>query len=164
VAALGYQESRLSQQARSSVGAIGVMQLMPDTAETLGVGDITQLEPNVHGGIKYLRVLRDKAISGGSPDEQNLTLFALAAYNCGPGRVAALRAEAPQRGLDPDVWFDNVERVAARRVGQETVTFVRSIYKYYIAYKLQLDTLQARQAAASVYARPPAPKKATGTK
>jgi len=164
VAALGYQESRLSQQARSSVGAVGVMQLMPDTGATLGVGDITQLEPNIHGGIKYLRVLRDKAISGGAPDEQNLTLFALAAYNCGPGRVAALRAEAPQRGLDPDVWFDNVERVAARRVGQETVTFVRSIYKYYVAYRLQLDTLEARKAAASVYAPPPSPKKTKAKK
>ena len=158
VAALGYQESRLDQGARSSVGAIGVMQLMPETAKTLNVGDITQLEPNVHGGIKYLRVLRDRAISGGSPDEQNLTLFALAAYNCGPGRVAALRAEAPKMGLDPDLWFDNVERVAARRVGQETVLFVRSIYKYYVGYKLQLETLEARRAAAKVYAPPPKKK------
>ena len=159
VAALGYQESRLDQEARSSVGAIGVMQLMPDTAATLNVGEITELEPNIHGGIKYLRLLRDRAISGGSPDQQNLTLFALAAYNCGPGRVAALRAEAPQMGLDPDVWFDNVERVAARRVGQETVTFVRSIYKYYVAYKLQLETLEARRAATKVYAPPPKKKK-----
>jgi membrane-bound lytic murein transglycosylase MltF len=155
VAALGYQESRLDQNARSSVGAIGVMQLMPETAKTLDVGDITELEPNVHGGIKYLRILRDRAISGGSPDEQNLTLFALAAYNCGPGRVAALRAEAPKMGLDPDIWFDNVERVAARRVGQETVLFVRSIYKYYVGYKLQLETLEARRAAAKIYAPPP---------
>src|SRR5262249_18341413 len=87
-----------------------------------------------------------------------LTLFALAAYNCGPGRVAALRAEAPQMGADPDVWFDNVERVAARRVGQETVLFVRSIYKYYVGYKLQLETLEARRAATGVYM--PAAKKA----
>ena len=162
VAALGYQESRLDQSARSSVGAIGVMQLMPETAKTLGVGDVTQLEANVHGGIKYLRILRDRAISGGSPDEQNLTLFALAAYNCGPGRVAALRAEAPKMGLDPDIWFGNVERVAARRVGQETVLFVRSIYKYYVGYKLQLETLEARRAAAKVYAPPP--KKASKEK
>jgi len=162
VAALGYQESRLDQSARSTVGAIGVMQLMPETGATLEVGDITELEPNIHGGIKYLRLLRDRAISGGSPGEQDLTLFALAAYNCGPGRVAALRAEAPQMGVDPDVWFDNVERVAARRVGQETVLFVRSIYKYYVAYKLQLETLEARRAAASVYAPPP--KKPLGKK
>ena len=160
-AALGYQESRLEQSARSSVGAIGVMQLMPDTAATLNVGDVTEIEANVHGGIKYLRILRERAISGGRPDEQNLTLFALAAYNAGPGRVAALRAEAPQMGLDADVWFDNVERVAARRVGQETVTFVRSIYKYYVAYKLQLETLEARRAAARAYAPP---KKAAAKK
>ena len=160
-AALGYQESRLEQSARSSVGAIGVMQLMPQTAATLNVGDVTEIEANVHGGIKYLRILRERAISGGRPDEQNLTLFALAAYNAGPGRVAALRAEAPQMGLDPDVWFDNVERVAARRIGQETVTFVRSIYKYYVAYKLQLETLEARRAAARAYAPP---KKAAAKK
>ncbi len=162
VAALGYQESRLDQSARSSVGAVGVMQLMPETGATLGVGNIAEVEPNIHGGIKYLRLLRDRAISGGSPNEQNLTLFALAAYNCGPGRVAALRAEAPQMGVDPDIWFDQVERVAARRVGQETVLFVRSIYKYYLAYKLQLETLDARRAAASVYAPPP--KKAPAAK
>ena len=159
VAALGYQESRLDQNARSHVGAIGVMQIMPETAATLGVGDVHEVERNVHGGTKYLRILRDRAISGGSPSEQNLTLFALAAYNCGPGRVAALRAEAEKTGLDADIWFDNVERIAARRVGQETVMYVRNIYKYYAAYKLQLDTLEARKAAAAVYA-PPLPKKA----
>ena len=65
-------------------------------------------------------------------------------------------------GLDPDVWFGSVEQVAARRVGQETVLFVRSIYKYYVAYKLQLETIEARRAAASVYAPPP--KKAVAKK
>ncbi len=65
-------------------------------------------------------------------------------------------------GVDPDVWFDNVERVAARRVGQETVLFVRSIYKYYVGYKLQLETLEARRAAASVYA--PVSKKGAAAK
>jgi membrane-bound lytic murein transglycosylase MltF len=164
VAALGYQESRLDQNARSHVGAIGVMQIMPETAASLGVGDVHEMERNVHGGIKYLRILRERAISGGSPDEQNLTLFALAAYNCGPGRVAALRAEAPQMGFDPDIWFDNVERVAARRVGQETVLYVRSIYKYYVAYKLQLETLEARRAAAGIYAPPPKKKPAPKAK
>jgi membrane-bound lytic murein transglycosylase MltF len=158
VAALGYQESRLDQNARSSVGAIGVMQLMPETGTLLEVGDITELEPNVHGGIKYLRQLRERAVTGGTPDGQNRTLFALAAYNCGPGRVAELRAEAPTLGLDPDVWFGNVELVAARRVGQETVLFVRNIYKYYVAYTLQLQTLEARREAAKTLA-PPAKKK-----
>ena len=148
VAALGYQESRLDQNARSHVGAIGIMQLMPETGRGLKVGDITKTEPNVHGGFKYLRQLYDMDKNAGAVDEQNRTLFAIAAYNCGPGRVAKLRAEAAEKGLDPNAWFNNVELVAARRVGQETVVYVRNIYKYYVAYKLQLETLEARRAAA----------------
>ena len=51
-------------------------------------------------------------------------------------RIPALRVEAGQKGFDPNVWFDNVEVIAANRVGMETVTYVSNIYKYYIAYKL----------------------------
>ena len=149
--ALGYQESRLDQEARSSVGAIGIMQLTPETGATLGVGDITGAEANVHGGIKYLRQLIDRYVGGEDIDEQNRTLFALAAYNAGPSRLAGLREEAAKDGLDPNVWFNNVEIVAARRIGNETVTFVRNIYKYYVAYKLQLETLAARRAARSAH-------------
>ena len=147
VAALGYQESRLDQNARSHVGAIGIMQLMPETGRGLKVGDITKLEPNVHGGFKYLRQIYDRHLDTEGLDEQNRTLLAIAAYNAGSGRVANLRAEAREKGLDPNQWFNNVELIAARRVGQETVVYVRNIYKYYIAYKLQLDTLEARRAA-----------------
>jgi len=147
VAALGYQESRLNQNARSHVGAIGIMQLMPETGRSLKVGDITKTEPNVHGGFKYLRQIYDKQIDSTGLDEQNRTLFTIAAYNAGPGRVANLRSEAAEKGLDPNVWFNNVEIIASRRVGQETVVYVRNIYKYYVAYKLQLDALEARRAA-----------------
>jgi membrane-bound lytic murein transglycosylase MltF len=157
-AALGYQESRFDQSARSSVGAIGVMQLMPETGAALKVGDITQVEPNIHGGIKYLRQLREQYIEAGRLDEQNRTLFALASYNAGPARIAALREEAPSFGLDPDVWFGQVEHLASQRIGQETVLFVRNIYKYYIAYKLQLETLEARRDAAAPYLPKSAPK------
>lgn len=149
VTALGYQESRLDQNARSHVGAIGIMQLMPDTGRSLKVGDITKTEPNVHGGFKYLRQIYDKHLDTEGVDEQNRTLFAIAAYNAGSGRVARLRAEAAEKKLDPNVWFNNVELIAARRVGQETVVYVRNIYKYYVAYKLQLETLEERRAAAT---------------
>ena len=148
VAALGYQESGLNQSARSHVGAIGIMQLMPETGRSLKVGDITKAEPNVHGGFKYLRQIYDKHLDTEGLDEQNRTLFAIASYNAGSGRVARLRAEAAQKGLDPNQWFNHVELVAARRVGHETVVYVRNIYKYYVAYKLQLDTLEERRAAA----------------
>jgi len=148
VTALGYQESRLNQNARSHVGAIGIMQLMPETGASLKVGDITKAEPNVHGGFKYLRQIYDKHLDTAGVDEQNRTLFAIASYNAGSGRIAALRKEAAAKGLDSNVWFNNVEVIASRRVGQETVVYVRNIYKYYVAYKLQLDTLEARKAAA----------------
>jgi membrane-bound lytic murein transglycosylase MltF len=147
VAALGYQESRLDQNARSHVGAIGIMQLMPDTGKGLRVGDITKTEPNIHGGFKYLRQIYDTHLKTEGVDEQNRTLFAIASYNAGSGRVANLRKEAGEKGLDPNVWFNNVELICARRVGQETVVYVRNIYKYYVAYKLQLETLEARRAA-----------------
>ena len=149
VTALGYQESRLNQNARSHVGAIGIMQLMPTTGRSLKVGDISKVEPNVHGGFKYLRQIYDTHLDTGQLDDQNRTLFAIAAYNCGSGRVAGLRAEAAEKGLDPNAWFNNVELIAARRVGQETVVYVRNIYKYYVAYKLQLEMVEARRAAAA---------------
>ena len=151
LAALAYQESRLDHNAVSHVGAIGIMQLMPETAASLKVGDVRELEANIHAGAKYLRQLRDRYVLKNEADEQNHMLFDIAAYNAGPGLVAELRAEAPKFDADPDVWFNNVERVAARRVGQETVLYVRNVYKYYVAYKLQLETLEARRAAAAQY-------------
>jgi membrane-bound lytic murein transglycosylase MltF len=147
LAAQGYQESRLNQQARSGVGAIGIMQLMPATGKELGVGDIMKAEPNVHGGTKYMRLLFDRYFKDANFDEQNRTLFAFASYNAGPNRIVKTRAEAKDYGLDPNKWFNNVEIVASKRVGQETVQYVRNIYKYYTAYRLQLDALFAQGAA-----------------
>jgi len=135
MAAQGYQESRLDQRARSQVGAVGVMQLMPATGEELKV-DITKTEDNIRGGVKYIRFMIDKYYKNEPMDDLNKTLFSFAAYNCGPGRIKQLRREAAARGLDANVWFDNVERVAAERIGRETVTYVSNIYKYYVSYLL----------------------------
>jgi membrane-bound lytic murein transglycosylase MltF len=153
VTALAYQESGLNQNARSHVGAIGIMQLMPETGRSLKVGDITRVEPNVHGGFKYLRQIYDRHLDTEGLDEQNRTLLAIASYNAGSGRVARLRAEAAAKGLDPNQWFNHVELIAARRVGHETVVYVRNIYKYYIAYRLQLETLEERRAALKLEAK-----------
>jgi len=142
MAAQGYQESQLDQQRKSHVGAIGVMQLMPATGKEMDVGDITQLEPNIHAGIKYMRRVVDAYFGDGDIDSLNKLLFGFAAYNAGPGRVRALRNEARQRKLDPNVWFNNVERIAAERVGPETVQYVANIYKYYIAYTLVQEELE----------------------
>ncbi len=146
MAAQGYQESRLDHSARSHVGAIGVMQVMPATGAELGVGDIKQLEPNIHAGVKYVRRVVDRYYKNEPMDDLNKVLFAFAAYNAGPGRVRQLRREATARGLDPNVWFNNVERIAAERIGRETVTYVSNIYKYYVTYLLiQGEYIQRRQ-------------------
>jgi membrane-bound lytic murein transglycosylase MltF len=147
LAAQGFQESKLRQDARSAAGAIGVMQLMPDTGKELAVGDIRQLEPNIHGGAKYMNRLMTRYFEDAKFSEQDRTLFAFASYNAGPGTIARMRTEAPKRGLNPDKWFDNVEVVVARRVGLETTTYVRNIYKYYVAYKLALDAQEAARKA-----------------
>ena len=143
--AQGYQESRLRQDARSHVGAIGVMQIMPDTGKDLRVGDIRELEPNIHGGAKYMDQLMTRYFPNANFSDQDRTLFAFASYNAGPGTIARMRGEAKKRGLDPDKWFDNVEVVVARRIGMETTTYVRNIYKYYVAYRRIADHLVARR-------------------
>lgn len=80
-------------------------------------------------------------------DPVNRTLFTFAAYNAGPNRIVRLRQEAQQQGLDPNQWFGNVELVASKDIGQETVQYVSNIYKYYIAYKLSLQQTEALQKA-----------------
>jgi membrane-bound lytic murein transglycosylase MltF len=125
--AQGYQESRLDQRAHSRAGAVGLMQLMPKTGRALGVGDIHQADPNVHAGAKYMARLMDDNFKDVPFDEQNHNLFGFAAYDMGPEKIQSLRREAEAAKLDPNVWFNNVERVAAARVGQEPVRYVRNI-------------------------------------
>ena len=145
--AQGYQESQLNQNAKSSVGAIGVMQVMPATGKDLKVGDITETEANIHAGIKYMRWMIDHYYGKEPMTELDKALFAFASYNAGAGRISQLRKEAAKRGLDSNVWFQNVEYVAAEKIGQETVTYVSNIYKYYIAYRLVLENRIAREEA-----------------
>jgi membrane-bound lytic murein transglycosylase MltF len=145
MAAQGYQESRLDHNAKSHVGAIGVMQVMPVTGKELNVGDITQLEANIHAGVKFVRMMVDRYYAKEPMDDLNKVFFAFAAYNAGPGRVRQLRREAEARGLDPNVWFNNVERIASERIGRETVTYVSNIYKYYVTYLLIQGEYMQRQ-------------------
>ncbi|MET0850846.1 MAG: transglycosylase SLT domain-containing protein [Candidatus Rokuibacteriota bacterium] len=147
LAAQGYQESQLNQGARSHVGAIGIMQIMPATGEQMKVGSITVAEPNVHAGVKYMDHLMDRYFAGAHFSEGNRPLFAFASYNAGPGNIAKARREAERRGLDPNRWFNNVEVVVAEKIGTETTTYVRNIYKYYVAYKLMLDAEETARKA-----------------
>ena len=144
-AALAYQESTLDHGKRSQVGAVGIMQVLPGTAsdKNVGIPDVENLESNIHAGIKYLRFLRNRYFNDPKINELNQTLLSFAAYNAGPAKVAKLRKEAAETGFDPNVWFNNVEAVAAKRIGRETVQYVSNIYKYYTAYKLITEKDQA---------------------
>ncbi|MDX2437885.1 MAG: lytic transglycosylase F [Acidobacteriota bacterium] len=136
LAAMGYQESKLDQNQRNPSGAVGIMQMKPSTAadKNVDVTPIDTIENNIHAAAKYLAFLRDRYFSDPAiPDKARLD-FAIAAYNAGPARIAGLRKEAAQKGYDPNLWFSNVETIAAARIGRETVTYVANINKYYMAY------------------------------
>lgn len=147
VAAQGYQESQLDQQKRSPVGAIGVMQIKPEVAADVGFNDISQADSNIHAGIKYLRFILDRYFKDAPMDRVNKGLFAFASYNAGPARVAGLRKKAEELGLNPNVWFNNVEVVAAREIGRETVDYVSNIFKYYTTYLAISEQNQQREKA-----------------
>jgi len=138
IAALAYQESGLDHSKRSHAGAVGVMQILPSTAadKNVGIPDIEKLEKNIHAGTKYLRFIIDQYYKDEPMDKLNQTLFGFASYNAGPARVRGLRKKATAMGLDPNIWFNNVEVVAAKEIGRETVQYVSNIYKYYIAYRM----------------------------
>jgi membrane-bound lytic murein transglycosylase MltF len=147
LAAQGYQESQLNQNAKSHVGAIGIMQVMPATGAELKVGDIRIAEPNVHAGAKYMDQLMTRYFPDAQFSDANRTLFAFASYNAGPGNISRMRKLAAERGLDPDKWFNDVEIVTSEKIGAETTTYVRNIYKYYVAYKLVEEAHAARREA-----------------
>ena len=124
---------------------------MPTTGREQNVGDINQLEPNIHAGVKYMRFMMDQYFQDEPMDRLNKGLFTFASYNAGPGRIRKLRHEAAERGLDPNIWFGNVEQIASERIGRETVTYVSNIYKYYIAYRLiTQQQAERRHATAAV--------------
>lgn len=136
--ALAYQESRLNPKAKSHVGAVGVMQILPSTAKdkNVNIPNVNEVEANIHAGTKYLRFMADRYFADEGIDRLNRGLLSFASYNAGPARVTKLRNEAKKMGLDPNVWFENVEIVAAKRIGRETVQYVSNIYKYYVVYAI----------------------------
>jgi len=149
IAAQGYQESLLDQSKKNRTGAVGIMQVIPKNAAAspISISDVGNADGNIHAGVKMLRNIADTYFNDPKITPLNKTLFVFAGYNAGPNRIAKLRKEAAGMGLDPNVWFGNVELVAAKEIGQETVTYVANIYKYYVAYKLAVEQRQIREKA-----------------
>ncbi|MCA8979114.1 MAG: transglycosylase SLT domain-containing protein [Planctomycetes bacterium] len=147
IAAQAYQESRLDPTTVSRSGAVGLMQLLPSTAADMGVTELRDPERNLYAGVKYMDWLRRTYFDEpGLADEVRLD-FCLAAYNAGGARVKRWRAAAPGRGLDPDVWFGNVELLALEDVGIEPVRYVGNINKYFVLFALSLDSLEQNRRA-----------------
>ena len=145
--AQAYQESGLDHSKVSPVGAVGIMQIKPSTAADKNVGfdDISSLADNVNAGATYLRFLMNRYFANEEMDDLHQWLFGLAAYNAGPARIERIRRQAASEGLDPNLWIDNVELVAARQIGRETVNYVRNIFKYYVAYRMAWEERRLRQ-------------------
>jgi membrane-bound lytic murein transglycosylase MltF len=138
LAAQGYQESRLNPNLRSPAGAVGVMQIKPTTAASkpIEIRDIRSTDRNIEAGAKYLRYMVDQYYASEPMDRVTKGLFALASYNAGPSRIQKLRKQAAAEGYDPNRWFNNVEIIASKEIGRETVQYVSNIYKYYLAYTM----------------------------
>jgi len=145
LAAQGYQESGLDNSKISAAGAVGIMQLMPKTARSVGISDYRNVDGNIRAGAKYMRHLIDDYIRSEDVDEMNQWLLALASYNAGATRIRTIRRQTEASGLDPNLWFDNVELAVAESIGSETVVYVRNVMKYYLAYRLTFEKEQLRQ-------------------
>jgi membrane-bound lytic murein transglycosylase MltF len=150
IAAQAYQESTIDQTKQSSAGAVGVMQIKPSTAADKSVdvhGVDKDIEKNINAGVKYLNFIMENYFKDAQMNRINRGLFAFASYNAGPNRIAKLRKQAEAEGLNPNVWFNNVELIAAREIGAETVTYVSNIYKYYIAYQMASENAAKRRSS-----------------
>lgn len=143
LAALAFKESTLDPAARGASGATGLMQVTPATARAMGVKDFAQLDGNVLASARYLANIRRSFFSSPRLNERERMAFVLAGYNLGPQRVQSMRAEARRRGLNPDQWFFQVERIAMETMGMGVVSYVNSVNKYYLAYSRERYLLEA---------------------
>jgi membrane-bound lytic murein transglycosylase MltF len=154
MAAQGYQESLLDQSKRSPSGAVGVMQVIPKyaAAPPINVKDVGTADKNIEAGVKMLRHITDQYFNDPAISQVDKTLFTFASYNAGQNRIVRLRKKAAQDGLDPNKWFGNVELEVAKDIGQETVTYVDNIYKYYVAYKLTWEQAMNKEKGKAAHA------------
>lgn len=147
LAALAFQESGMNPNKKSTAGAVGIMQIKPSTAagKNVSIKNVeNDVENNIHAGAKYLDFLHQRYFSDPTIAHHAQLEFTLAAYNAGPARIRSLRNKAKKSGLDPNQWFFNVEHIARKEIGRETVRYVANIYKYYIAFSSAEATLSKR--------------------
>ncbi len=120
IRAVMHAESAFDPRAVSAVGASGLMQLMPETAQEMYVKDIFEPRDNIEGGVRYLRVLANEF------DGDMVKM--VAGYNAGPEAVKKYNGEVPPYA--------------------ETQAYVRKVLSLYFQYKTQSEQQQAAEAAA----------------
>jgi len=149
ISAVAFQESGFDQRKVSPQGAVGIMQIRPETAADprVGIPDINRVENNIQAGVKYLSFLRNHYYSDATILPRDRVRFSLAAYNAGPVKMRRARTKAAKMHLDPNRWFRNVEMAMLKIVGQETVRYVSNINKYYVIYNNAYQQVEKREAA-----------------
>lgn len=150
--AQAYQESKFDHNTTSSAGAVGMMQIKPSTAadKNVGIDDVSSLENNILAGAIYMRFLMDRYFADDDMQGVHQWLFALAAYNAGPAKIQRIRRQAAAEGHNPNRWLENVELVAARKIGRETVNYVRNVFKFYIAYRMAWEKQELRRSTSEM--------------
>lgn len=153
IAAQAYQESRFQQDLVSHRNARGIMQIKRSTARSkiVNIPNIDSVENNIHAGVRYLAYLRDHYFDRPEYSKEDQLNFALASYNAGPSRVRKLQREAEARGLDPHKWFYNVEVIARKSIGHETVNYVTQIQKMMVGLKSSLQLSSSKKALKAVH-------------
>lgn len=150
ISAIVYHESRFNEDAGSWIGAYGLMQLMPATAEAFGIENIENPQQNIKGGILLLNSLNNQFVKS-IPDSTQRVKFVLAAYNIGLGHVNDAQRLAAKYGKNPLVWDNNVDIYLQNKSeekyfkdevvrfgycrGEEATNFVRNVTNNYKQYK-----------------------------
>ena len=174
LAAVSYVESRFDPLARSSAGAVGVMQLMPGTARSLGVADATDPRQNINGGARYLKQLTSYFADVKNADER--LKFVLAAYNAGSGHIRDAMMLARKYGKNPHNWTDVSEYILqlsrpefyrdplvrhGYMRGTETYNYVPSVLSAYSAYGGRVVFIPGSGGIGSEGRRPTVPNRFT---
>ncbi|MCR4836501.1 MAG: transglycosylase SLT domain-containing protein [Bacteroidaceae bacterium] len=143
LAAQAYQESAFDPNAVSYMGALGLMQLMPKTAQSMGVSisDAFNPENNLRGAVRLINKLNDHYRDISDPHER--IKFILAAYNAGSGHIDDARSLARKYGKNPDLWNGNVDQWVlhlseARYFNDEVVRcgYMRGTETYHYVYNI----------------------------
>lgn len=154
IASMVYQESNFDPKVESWAGAIGLMQIMPETGEYFGVKNLWDPSQNINVGIRFLKFL-DKQWAKTVTDSLERTKFVLASYNVGLSHVTDAQKLTRKYGKDPTKWEDNVEYFLLQKSNPKyfrdpvvvvgycrcvgPVKYVKQVMQRYDEYKLRID-------------------------